>query len=483
LKVLLIHTPKTHQVWAGVPDVFNDRHAYLFPPLAVMGLSSYLKANTHHTVDVLDGVVDNLNFDDITTRVRASQPDVVGISATATHTLVNVAKSIKAVRAARPDIKIIMGGAHVTAFPELAARLPGIDLAIQGDGEEPLAQVLDALESDGPLEGIPGILIPRDDGTVYANAETFREENLDNLPFPDREACPPGKYFTPGMRGARTTTMMGSRGCPSQCTFCNVPHKYRARSPESVVEEMAECVNRHGIQDIHFLDDIFNLTADRVMAISELILSRGLKIWWGYKSSVRNTTREMVQLAKRAGCYRIHFGVETFTDAGLKALRKTTNVDQIEQVFRMTREEGVKPIAYMIIACPHEKSVGEILPIVSFVQRLRPAYVVFSLFTPYPDAPIFKVGAEKGLYPADIWEKWMLDPTEFHDLPTAWEEHMTKAELLSLFKTVNRKFYLDPRTLARTFTGIQTVAELKHVLLGGFQLARMEMLKADSRRI
>ena len=472
-----------HQVWAGVPNVFNDKYAYLFPPLAVMSISSYLKARTHHEVHVLDCVVDDLDFPQITARVADLRPDVVGIAASATHGLLNVALTIEAVRAALPHVFIVMGGPHVTAFPRQAAQLRGIDAAIQGDGELPLARLLDTLEQGGELKDVPGILYLDDEGQLYENEQVHREHDLDLLPFPDREACPPGKYYTPGMRGSRTTTMMGSRGCPNRCSFCSVPHGYRARGPESVVAEMAQCVNQFGIQDIHFLDDIFNINSQRVMAISELILLQDLKVWWGYKSSIRNTTREMVRLAKRAGCYRIHCGVETFTNDGLRSMHKQTTVDEIEAVFRMVREEGVKPIAYMILGSPHETSAEQIKGIVPFLLRIRPAYVVFSLFTPYPDAPIFAEGARLGLYPEDIWERWMLDPKADHDLPTAWEGSLTKAELLELFKQVHRGFYGHPSTLMRTFLGLRTWAELKHVLFGGFQLARMELLRADSRKI
>jgi anaerobic magnesium-protoporphyrin IX monomethyl ester cyclase len=483
MRVLLIHPPKTHQVWAGVPSVFNDKYAYLFPPLAVMTLSAWLKEHTAHEVHVIDGVVDDLDFDQLEQRIAALAPDVVGVSATASHNMVNVDLTIKAIRRVLPDVFVVMGGAHVNSFPEIAIQLPGVDACIQGDGEKPLVMLLEAIEAGSDLHDVPSIILLEDDGTIHQSEMHPPIHDLDQLPFPDREACPPGRYYTPGMRGARTTTMMSSRGCPMRCVFCNVPTRYRAHSPERVVDEMAECVHRHGTQDIHFVDDLFNVSAERVMQISELILQRDLKVWWGYKASVRHTTREMIQLAKRAGCYRMHYGVETFTDPGLKALNKKATVDEIQRIFRMTQEEGVKAIAYMIMGCPHEESEQAILDVVPFMRKLAPDYVVYSLFTPYPDAPIFDEGVKRGLWPADVWEKFMLTPTTDHDLPTAWEEHLSKEQLLELFKIVNRKFYFHPRTLLRTFAGIRTRAELKHILLGGFQLGRMELLRAGQHKI
>ena len=483
MRVLLLHVPKRHQVWAGVPDVFNDRHAYLFPPLAVMYLSAYLKRTTRHQVSVLDCVVEDLDYPGIGRRVAALQPDLIGVSATSSHSLVDVRRSIEAARAACPEVFVVLGGAHVNSFPELAVRLPGVDAAIQGDAEEPLRLLLETLERHGDLEQVPGILLRKGDGSVFHGQPAHPVDDLDTLPFPDREACPPRRYYTPGMRGHRTTTMMTSRGCPYRCVFCNVPTRYRARSAENVVAEIEECVSRYGTQDIHFVDDLFNSTSERVMEISELILRRGIKVWWGYKASVRQTTREMIRLARRAGCYRMHYGVETFTPEGLKALNKHATVDEIRDVFRMTKEEGVKAIAYMIIGCPHEKSAAEILEVIPFMHDLAPSYVVYSLFTPYPDAPIFAEGVKRGLWPADCWERFMLDPSEDHKLPTAWEEHLDKQELLTVFKRVNNAFYFHPRTLFRTFFGLRTLAELKHILLGGYQLLRMWFLRPEQGKI
>lgn len=448
-----------------------------------MYLSSYLRNNTGHQVDVLDCIPKDLGFSYISNYINQTAPDVVGISVTATHNLVNVAKSIEAIRRAKPDTFIVIGGAHVNSFPKQAAMLKGVDAAIFGDGEIPLAALLDTLESGGDQKKVPNILIFEGDGTVYEGHRVPNEDNLDVFPFPDRQSCPPGRYFTPGMKGARATTMMSSRGCPFQCVFCNVPHAFRTRSAKNVVDEMEECVNRYGIQDIHFIDDLFNITPERVMEISEELIRRDVKVGWGYKAGVHQTTREMVQVAKRAGCYRMHYGVETFTPHGLKALNKKVTLEEIFEVFRFTQDLGVKAIAYMIVGCPFEKTADEILKAGDFIKKLNPNYVVYSLFTPYPDAPVFQEGVEKGIWDSDCWEKFMLNPTEDHSLPTAWEEHLSKKELLDVFKKLNRRFYFHPFTLARTLISIRGWAELKRILLGGLSLIRMELLKAGSKDI
>lgn len=481
MKVLLVNPPKRNQVWAGVPDIFNDRHAYVFPPLGVLYLSSYLKKHTTHEVQVLDCLPDVLSDEEIEARIRAFDPDFVG-SLCLTHNLVDVHRLTGLVKRINPDIHVMVGGPHPTAFPEEAIALAHVDSIVRGDGEEALVEWLAALERGSGLDMVTGVTY-KEDGQVHVNAERELAHDLDELPFPDRDAVDIRRYYTPGMKKAITTTVISSRGCPYRCSFCSVPKGYRARSPRNIVDELEECVTRYGIEEIHFIDDLFNISAQRVIDISNEILRRNLQISWGFKGSCNNTTPEMLAVAKKAGCVKAHFGVETFTPEGLQSINKRTNLEQIHQVFRWTREAGIKSVAYMIVGCPHEKSREDILKVRAFIRKLDPDFVVYSLYTPYPDATIFSKGVELGLWEEDVWRRFMRNPVEDYDLPTVWNQYLTKEELLDIFKKVHRDFYYNPRVIWRTLRGIESWADLKRILKGAFQLLRMEFLKATGRRI
>jgi len=208
-----------------------------------------------------------------------------------------------------------------------------------------------------------------------------------------------------------------------------------------------------------------------------------VKICWGFKGSIANTTPEMLKAAKEAGCVKAHYGVETFTEEGLKSINKNATLEQIFQVFRWTREAGIKAVAYMIIGCPHEKSAAEILKVREFIRKLDPDFVVYSLYTPYPDAPIFAEGVKLGLWDENVWRKFMRDPVEEYDLPTVWSQYLTKDELLKLFKKVHRDFYYDPKVIMRTLGSVESLVDLVRLARGGMQLLRLEFLDARGRRI
>ncbi|MBT3194128.1 MAG: radical SAM protein [Verrucomicrobia bacterium] len=481
MNVVLLKPPKFLQVWAGVPDVFNDPAAHIYPPMGIMQLSAYLKAKTDHDVTLVDAVPFLWSYEETTQRVLEHKPDVVGLTITS-HSIRCAATMARQLKAASPGITIVLGGSHVSAFPELALAVEAFDFAIQGDGEMPMEQLLDRLERKEEPTDIKGI-IWRKDGNVVDNGPAEPYEDLDALPLPDRENLPTERYYTPSNAYRVASTIMGSRGCPNRCVFCNVPHRFRARSPEHIVDEMEECKERYGIQEIHFIDDIFNITTKRVIEISEEILRRGVKMRWGFKASCKQVSPEMLEIAKRAGCFRIHYGVETHSQEGLEALNKGITIERIHEVFRMTREAGLVAIAYMMVGCPHEKTPEEVQRIIPFIRKLNPDYVVYSLFTPYPDTEIFKEGARRGLWDADVWEKFICDPKPGTKLPTMWTEHMDADTLLTLFKRTNRAFYFSPKVLIRTLLNLRSPAHLARVIRGGISVLKLQLLSTSSRRI
>jgi anaerobic magnesium-protoporphyrin IX monomethyl ester cyclase len=281
--------------------------------------------------------------------------------------------------------------------------------------------------------------------------------------------------------------MITSRGCPNKCNFCNTQQRYSVRSAKSIVDEMEHCQARYGIEEIHFIDDLFNRTAERVMEISDEILRRGIKMRWGFKAACRGATPGMVEMAAAAGCTKIHYGVETGTDEGLKSLNKSLTIEEIRRVFRFTKEKGMTTIAYMMLGIPHEKEAEDVRKSIRFIRELDPDYVVWALLSPYPDTELFRRGVELKIYEPDCWEKFMIAPmekeekTENYNLPTAWEEHMKKEELIKLFKEAHRDFYFSPSKIIRTLMKIASPEELVRIVKGGISLMKMEFLGGDAR--
>jgi radical SAM superfamily enzyme YgiQ (UPF0313 family) len=485
MKVLLINAPRINSIWCGVPDIFNGKDQHLFPPLGIMYLSAWLKKHTDHEVMIVDPNADLLGFAAIEKRIREFGPDIVGITAM-THNLIDVHQCAEVTKRVDPGIHVTVGGPHAVSFPEEAIRLPHVDsIVIDRDAEVTFGEWVDALAGRRPRHEVAGVYYHEPDGTVVRNPARPILKDLSHLPYPDRSGVDLTQYYTPGMTGMVATTMATTRGCPQGCKFCLSTSAFSTRTPEDVVDEMEHCLGM-GIQEVQFVDDIFNAPASRVVAISDEILRRGIKMAWGYKATVNATTYASLERAKEAGCTKGHFGVETGTVEGLQALGKTfVKLEHVRQVFKWCRELDLTSCAYIMIGTPVERSQDDIYRTIEFVNELDPDYVVYAITSPYPHTPLWKEGARLGLWDEGVWSDFMRNPTPelAARIPTVWTQHMSKDELLRIFKEVNRKFYFNPRKVLRTLARVSNLKEVQRIAQGGLAIAKLQLMNAAGRRI
>jgi radical SAM superfamily enzyme YgiQ (UPF0313 family) len=283
-------------------------------------------------------------------------------------------------------------------------------------------------------------------------------ENLDTLPFPDRESVSHIKYHSIVGATGNLATMITSRGCPFRCTFCDVPYKrYRQRSLSLVADEVEHCL-ASGYQEVHFYDDLFNITPEKVIAFCDEIEQRGLRFPWDFRGRVNTATQESLARARKAGCRMISFGVETGTDEGLALLRKDTNIQQVRNVFRWCRELGIRTIADFMIGLPFERSPGDIDRNIDFLLDIDPDYAQIGVLTLYPNTAVYDAAVAKGLIDPGRWQAFALDPQPgFH--VDHWEEFMPTTTLVGKMKSSYKRFYLRPKYILRSALNVRTPHE------------------------
>ena len=101
----------------------------------------------------------------------------------------------------------------------------------------------------------------------------------------------------------------------------------------------------------------------------------------------------------------------------------------VHRVFKWCREEGVRSVAYIMLAGPHERSMEDAVANVDNMLKLDADYAVFAVFSPYPGTDSFAEGAKMGLYEADCWDRMMKDPLCGVEVPVCWEEHLNRLEI------------------------------------------------------
>lgn len=457
MKILLVNPGTDRSISSELPGGVA-REVGRFPPLGLLTMAAFLLEGGKHEVEVIDMPARGVSVSGLAESIAARRPGIVGITAI-TNNLVEVADTVRAVKKVSPDIRVCLGGPHIDAFPEEAIGLSGVDYTVRGDGERPLSLLLDALSAgEAKPRDVPG-LSWKIDGNVAVADKAWFEPDPGSLPLPARRLVERDDYYY--ILGGKSTfaTVSASRGCPFKCAFCSTPGGgYRAVPPGRVAEELADCVAL-GAGEVHFVDDAFNLTARRLAEVSREVLRRSVRAKWSIRCRVDALDEESAALAASAGCVRIHLGVETGSDEGMKRLGKGVTVAGVNAAVGLLRRHGIVSAAYFILGCPFEKTVADVRRTVEFAVRLDPDFAMFNALALYPGAPLFEDAARLGLVDPGCWRAFAANPDPEFVAPF-WEEHLHRETISGELNRAYRRFYFRPAPVLRELRRLRTPADL-----------------------
>ena len=470
MKILLIYPPAENEILNSYPSIV-DEEAGFYPPLGLMYVAAYAERNTEHKIEILDTVVEKMDYPTIEREIERRKPDIVGIQVM-TFMLIDVILTAKIIKRVNKEIKIVLGGPHVNIYPDETISIPEIDYIVLGEGEVPFTELIQNIENAHKLKKIRGLVFKEGEKIVNTGSRELIE-NLDTIPFPARHLTPYKKYYSLLANRSPVTTMMTSRGCPYKCLFCDRPHlgkKFRARSAGNVVDEMEECVDM-GIKEFFLYDDTFAVNRQRAFDICNEIMNRDLDIGWDIRTRVDNVNKELLEKLREAGCERIHYGIESSNPEILKVLRKGITIEQAKEAFKMTKEVGITTLAYFMLGSPRETK-SQILETIKFAKKLNPNFVHFSITTPFPATPLYYMGLEEGQLKSDYWKEFAKSPTKDF-VPKLWEENLSGEELVELINYAYKSFYLRPRYILKELLKVRSLEEFKRKAKAGLSVFRI----------
>ena len=276
-------------------------------------------------VEILDLLSTRYSLKKIEDRLNRYQPDVVG----ATSVTMNFPAAVKILqhcKAITPEVKVIMGGPHVTFTAEKTLRdFPEVDIIVRGEGEETIQDLVFALAKGKSLEETKGITFRRN-GTIVRTEDRPFIKDLDLLPLPDRTLFPLSRYLAMHV----PASVLSSRGCPTGCSFCvgyrMTGRQGRFRNPLRVLDEI-ESAHLLGFQEICIDDDLFTRNRRHVYAICDEIGCRGLKFKMYIFARVDTVDAPLLKKLKEAGCAMICFGLESGNQKVLDLANKRTTLE------------------------------------------------------------------------------------------------------------------------------------------------------------
>ncbi len=415
------------------------------PTLGILMLAAVAREQGY-PCRVIDAAALNLSLDELLEQIAAAPPKLLGISAT-TLAIGRGAEFAAAVRQRWPEIRIIIGGPHVSAIPvETMNRFPVFDVAVVGEGEATLAELLPLLASGGELAGVAGILF-RDQGRLVQNSQRAYLADLDRLPRPAWDLLEgfPRKYSPPAFKTRQlpAASLVTSRGCPNRCIFCDRSvfgascHAYSAEAVVSMVESL---YRDFGVREFSFEDDTFVTFKVRLQDICRRLIELALPISWSCLGRVNRIERESLDLMWQAGCWQISFGIESGNQEILNTIRKNVTIDQIRSAVIMTHSAGILSKGFFIVGHPGETK-ATLRQTRDFALELPLDDISVTMLTPFPGTELFDRAAEFGTFDND-WTRMNLLTPVF--VPFG----LTRDELEMAQKDMLRSFYLRPRIIA-----------------------------------
>jgi radical SAM superfamily enzyme YgiQ (UPF0313 family) len=421
-----------------------------------MGLA-YIAASLEargHEVQILDAYALRWSWKRFIDAIGEMQPEVLGLSAM-TPTSDTAARTV---RAARPFVRrIVLGGPHPTAVGQkVFDQMPELDASVIGEGEDIAPALLDWWQSG--MVGPPprGVRTP-----THPYQATTQAPDIHRIARPSRHLLPNSSYRYLFATRPGFATLISSRGCPFQCSFCDKSvsgSRWRARTAEDVVDEMAQIVRDHDVGFINFYDDNFTLRRSRVEAICKEILRRGIQVEWKCEGRVDSVDAELLQLMRRAGCRCVAYGVESGNAPTLELLRKDIQLSQVRKAFDATRQAGLRSLAYMILGAPGEAS-ADVQRSIAFCREIGSDYVQFSTLVAMPGTPLFDL-AETRSTPQ------VAGPLD-RDLQRDTLTDLPAEELSVLLRQAWTGFYLRPRPMARLLRDAWTSGSVGEALYLG----------------
>ncbi len=402
-------------------------------------LDAVAEAPRQHT-SYIRGYLVGLRLEQIVERVPADAT-LIGITVVFTHEWPAVARLIRLLKDARPDVPIVLGGEHVTSMPEFCLSSSPTDYLVVGEGEETILELLDALDGQGDLAAIPGLVYRNDDG-IQVNPRRARRAAVDEIPPPDWESFDVDTYNEQGLVGgmdvkATTIPILATRGCPYQCTYCSSPNmwtpRWIPRDPVKVVDEIEGYMRRYGATNFPFQDLTAILDRDWILAFGNEILDRGLEITWQLPTGTRSEAvdDEVALLLKRTGMVNMSYAPESGSERIRTLIRKRMKTDSLMASIASSAKARLNIALFVVIGFPHdtEEMLAENIEFMKRVRQLGVTDMVVGYYMALPGTELFNSLYEAG--------RIKLDRTYFaHDLQglalwptTSYNDHMGRWKL------------------------------------------------------
>jgi len=333
-------------------------------PISLGSLAAVLRARGDDPTILSLGSDSRFSAAGFQTLLRSLEPELVGFGAYQRNML-HVRALARLAKQTLPSCLVVLGGPQGMFLPAAALEsMPEVDFLGRAEGEMATRAIVDAVEADAqhnaPIAGVTARLA---DGEVVTGDPILTPHSLDEYPSPWLDGVLDSADWSEAV-------MLSSRGCPHDCLFCLTPAAFgsiRYHSLERVLEEI-EYVAARGSGRLWFADPNFCVEAERVVALLEGVLARGLAVSMWIELRADMVSEELVSLMRRAGVERVAMGLESASETVLAGLDKGVEPERIRRAARSALSAGIDVELFSQYGLPGE-SVDDALATLAFVRE------------------------------------------------------------------------------------------------------------------
>lgn len=381
-------------------------------PLGLLCTATPLERQGYQ-IRIIDGF-DNPNWKGELREALTERTLCFGLTSMTGPQILHALEGCKLVKKILPNLPIVWGGIHSSLLPEQTLQSPYCDIVVVGEGETTFEELVKALKSGTPLINVRGICFKDND----------RIHRTKPRPLIDMSERPPLSYHLVDMNHYKRrlfnidhVSFNSSRGCAFSCSFCWNPvmnkGKWRAMTPDSVIDQLKRLVKDYGIHGFLFTDEHFFTDMDRAYRILDLAVRSNLNMSFG-KLQIRADTlskmdRDFLELLVKAQVRRVTIGVESGSQRVLDYIKKDLLVEDVIKANQILIPYPIVPLYLFMMGLPTE-TPDELAASIALATRLTDenerAEKSFNIFTPYPGTKLYEACVQLGLKEPQSLEEW-----------------------------------------------------------------------------
>lgn len=468
-------------IYTNINGFHTDTYSF-----GLASIVSITKKNNYNTKVFL--IKNQDQYQSVLNEIQSFKPDLVGFTSVSSQ-FVYVSELAARIKAKFPSIIIVCGGIHPTIFPGCLLEADALDGIFIGEGEYSFVEFLERLNKNEPYFDVDnfGYL---ESGKVVTNRLKPLINNLDELPFPDKETYP----FIDTLKATGYAPFIFSRGCPYNCTYCSnhaiaktygkITNTTRYRGVEKSILEIQEVISKFYVRRVGIVDDIFGINKDWRNKFCEEY-KRNIKTPFFCLLRVNLVDEEFISLLKDAGCYRLSFGVESGNEyIRNHVMNRNISTEQIVNAFALARKYKLETNSINIIGTPQETE-EMIWDTIKLNRRLKPTSSGVNIFYPYKGTKLGDECFKKGLVNQEKYNSFSNERREsILNYPDKYKKKLTRYqkywEYYVYSYNIKKLIILLLRQIILLLSQVEFLRKIKHFIGSKLSSKQKELFETTS---